>query len=40
MNRLPHKIIVSTGVTAISLWIFDMGVAGILVTFVSTFVTV
>lgn len=40
MDKLKHKLIVSTGATLVSLWVFDMGVVSTIVTFASTFVTV
>jgi hypothetical protein len=40
MDRFGQKFFISTCVTVLSLYLFDMGVAGTIFTFASTFVMV
>lgn len=40
MDRLGHKFFISLVVTALCVYLFYMGVAGTIVTFGTTFVTV
>jgi len=40
MDRLGHKFFISLFVTGLCLYLFDMGMAATVVTFVTTFLTV